>query len=233
MSIFVRLWLAMATVLLAGAWLTVSLLQDEVRPSVRQALEETLADNANLAAVLVADDLREGRVGAPDFNRRMQSLLERQLKARIWEFDKTAVTQRLYITDAHGTVLYDSNGADTGKDYSRWNDVRRTLKGQYGARSSPSRPGDPESSVMYVAAPVMDGNRIIGVVTLGKAGVTVQPFIDRARDRMLLQGGWVVALTLLVAALAAWWLRQGIHRVAAYARDLGPGREPLRFKAAR
>ena len=41
MSIFVRLWLAMAVVLLAGAWLTIDLLQEQVKPSVRQAIEET------------------------------------------------------------------------------------------------------------------------------------------------------------------------------------------------
>jgi len=79
MSIFVRLWLAMATVLLAGAWLMVDVLQEEVKPSVRQALEETLADNANLAAVLVADDLKAGRVGTPEFDARMQALLQRRL----------------------------------------------------------------------------------------------------------------------------------------------------------
>lgn len=233
MSIFVRLWLAMATVLLAGAWLMVDLLQEEVKPSVRQALEETLADNANLAAVLVADDLKAGRVGTPEFDARMQALLQRRLQARIWEFDKAAVTQRLYITDAAGTVLYDSAQQAVGQDYSRWNDVWLTLRGRYGVRSTRDRPEDSSSSVMYVAAPVRDGDRLIGVLALGKPGVTVQPFIERAQRRMLAQGGWVVALTLLVAALAAWWLRHGILRVSRYARDLGPGRQPLRFTAAR
>jgi len=120
----------MATVLLAGAWLMVDVLQEEVKPSVRQALEETLADNANLAAVLVADDLKAGRVGTPEFDARMQALLQRRLQARIWEFDKAAVTQRLYITDAAGTVLYDSAQQAVGQDYSRWNDVWLTLRGR-------------------------------------------------------------------------------------------------------
>ena len=233
MSIFVRLWLAMAVVLLAGAWLTIDLLQEQVKPSVRQAIEETLADNANLVAALVAEDLKAGRVGSPAFALRMQDWRQRRLQARIWEFDKQAVTQRLYITDAQGVVLYDSAGEAVGQDYARWNDVWLTLHGRYGVRSSRSRADDPSSSVMYVAAPVMDGRRLIGVVSLGKPGVTVQPFIERAQRQMLVQGLGVVLLTLLVAALAALWLRHGIKRVSRYALDLGAQRRPLRFRAAR
>jgi two-component system sensor histidine kinase CreC len=41
------------------------------------------------------------------------------------------------ITDAKGIVIYDSLGRDLGRDNSRWNDVYRTLRGEYGARSSP------------------------------------------------------------------------------------------------
>ncbi|MEE1721392.1 hypothetical protein RIM93_34830, partial [Pseudomonas aeruginosa] len=51
---------------------------------------------------------------------------------------------------------------------TRWNDVWLTLRGQYGARSTLQNPADPESSVMYVAAPIMDGSRLIGVLSVGK-----------------------------------------------------------------
>jgi two-component system sensor histidine kinase CreC len=37
-------------------------------------------------------------------------------------------------------VLLDSSGQALGKDYSRWNDVYLTLRGQYGARSTRSDP---------------------------------------------------------------------------------------------
>ncbi len=70
------------------------------------------------------------------------------------------------MTDARGIVVFDSDGRDVGKDYSRWNDVYLTLRGRYGARSTPSDPNDDTSSVMYVAAPMHDAQgRIIGVLT--------------------------------------------------------------------
>ena len=37
---------------------------------------------------------------------------------------------RVYVTDDKGIVLFDSTGKDEGRDYSRWNDVYRTLRGR-------------------------------------------------------------------------------------------------------
>lgn len=228
MSIFLRVWLAIAGVLVAGGWFTVQLLQEEVKPSVRQAIEETLADNANLVAVLVADDVLHGRVQELAFDSKIHDWLGRHLGASIWDIRKTGITQQLYITDSQGVVIYDSEGVANGQDFSRWNDVWLTLRGKYGVRSSRKQADDPSSSVMYVAAPVMDGTRIIGVVTLGKPGVAVQPFIERARDRMLVQGLWIVAVALVLSALLAWWFRASIRRVGDYA--LSSGRQPLHFR---
>ncbi len=233
MSIFIRLWLVIATVLVAGAWLTVDLLRDEVKPSVRQSIEDTLADNAHLVAALVADDLKNHRLGSVEFDRKIRDWMSRSLQGRIWDIPKRAVSQQLYITDANGIVLYDSRGLAAGQDYSRWNDVWLTLRGRYGVRSSRSDPQDESSSVMYVAAPVRDGSQLIGVVTLAKPGVAMEPFIARAQARMLRQGAWVVALALLLSALGAWWLRQGINRVGQYALDMSSGRKPPHFLAAR
>ncbi len=234
MSIFLRIWLAFAVVLVAGGWFTINTLQEEIRPSVRQAIEDTLADNANLIAGLVVEDLKSGRLQTPAFDRRIRVMLARPLQARIWGIEKTAVSQQIYITDAHGFVLYDSAGLATGKDYSHWNDIRRTLEGRYGARTTRRTPDDESTSTMFVAAPVLDEGKLIGVVSLGKPSATVQPFIDRARRQMLVQGLWVVALSLALSGGVAWWLRHAIHRVARYARSLGAGESrSLHFFAAR
>jgi two-component system sensor histidine kinase CreC len=64
---------------------------------------------------------------------------------------KNQVSHRIYVTDAKGIVLLDSSGEALGKDYSRWNDVYLTLRGQYGARSTRSDPNDESTSVMHVA----------------------------------------------------------------------------------
>ncbi|MFU7526840.1 two-component system sensor histidine kinase CreC, partial [Pseudomonas paraeruginosa] len=69
-----------------------------------------------------------------------------------WGLRKVAVNHRFFVPDASGMVLLDSTGIAVGQDYSRGNDVYRTLRGQYGARSCREDPDDPDSSVMSVAA---------------------------------------------------------------------------------
>lgn len=234
MSIFLRIWSAFAVVLLVGAYITIGNLQDQVKPSVKQAIEDTLADNANLISALVADDVRTGQLNTPEFNQKINAILKRQLKGHIWEHDKVTINQNIYITDDKGIVLYDSQGKAMGQDYSKWNDVYLTLQGRYGVRTSRSNQADPNSSVMYVAAPIIDQQRIIGVVTLSKAGKVMQPFIEQAQKQMLKQGVIVAALALLFSAIVAWWLRHAIYRVSQYALTLSPQqRKPLQFWAAR
>jgi len=220
MSIFVRIWAAFTLVLLIGSLLTIHALQQQIKPNMRQVVEDTLADNANLIAGLVADDLRDGRLADPAFDQKIQAALSRDLNAKIRSMPKTTVQQTLYITDAQGIVRYDSTGAATGQDYSRWNDVYLTLRGQYGARSTRSNPKDANSSVMYVAAPVMDQGQIIGVVSVGKAGITVQPYIESAQREMLEQAALMVLLSLLLCGVVAWWLRRSINKVRRYALSL-------------
>lgn len=220
MSIFVRIWAAFTLVLLIGSLLTIHALQQQIKPNMRQVVEDTLADNANLIAGLVADDLRDGRLSYPAFDQKIQAALSRDLNAKIRSMSKTTVQQTVYITDAQGIVRYDSTGIATGKDYSRWNDVYLTLRGQYGARSTRSNPKDANSSVMYVAAPVMDQGRMIGVVSVGKAGVTVQPYIERAQREMLEQAALMVLISLLLCGVVAWWLRRSINTVRRYALSL-------------
>lgn len=220
MSIFVRIWAAFTVVLLIGSLLTIHALQQQIKPNMRQVVEDTLADNANLIAGLVADDLRDGRLSDPAFDQKIQAALSRDLNAKIRSMSKTTVQQTLYITDAQGIVQYDSTGVATGQDYSRWNDVYLTLRSQYGARSTRSNPDDENSSVMYVAAPVIDQGRIIGVVSVGKAGVTVQPYIESAQREMLEQAALMVLLSLLLCGVVAWWLRRSINKVRRYALSL-------------
>ncbi len=234
MSIFLRIWSAFAIVLLVGAYVTIHALQEQVKPSVKQAIEDTLADNANLISALIVDDLKNQRLQSSEFQQKIAQILTRPLRARIWEREKNLVTQQLYITDDHGIVLYDSQGRATGKNYSQWNDVYLTLQGRYGVRSTRSNPQDENSSVMYVAAPIIDKQRIIGVVSLSKSARAMQPFIERAQREMLQQGIVVVMLSLLFSALVAWWLRHAIYQVSQYALTLSPiERQPLQFWAAK
>jgi len=104
-----------------------------------------------------------------DLRAALDAALRRDLGASIQELQKRTVDLRVYVTDARGIVLYDSDsGRDEGQDYSRWHDVYWTLRGSYGARASRDVPDDPYSSVHYVAAPIRSGGRIVGALSVGK-----------------------------------------------------------------
>jgi two-component system, OmpR family, sensor histidine kinase CreC len=221
-----RLFVAWAAFVLLGGGYVIRRLQDEIKPAVRQSTEETLVDTANLLAELVAPSLRDGTLQQGALGPLLEAYGRRRPDASIWGLTKDSVSHRIYVTDARGIVLLDSTGKAVGSDYSRWRDVWLTLRGRYGARSTADVPGDDRTTVMYVAAPVRDGDRIVGVVTLAKPNRTLQPYIDAARRRLLVLGAALMAAGLLAGAALSWWLAGAIRRVTRYATDVSQGRQP-------
>jgi two-component system sensor histidine kinase CreC len=60
--------------------------------------------------------------------------------ASIWKFRKEQVGGRVTIVKAQGIAVFDSHQQALVQDQSRWNDVVKTLRGEYGARSSAVNP---------------------------------------------------------------------------------------------
>ena len=197
--------------------------REQVRPGVRQSTEETLVDTANLLAEILRDEVKAGTLGQGRLPELLKAYGKRQPRADIWGLAKNEVNHRIYVTDANGKVLLDSSGEALGQDYSRWNDVYLTLRGEYGARSSRSDPDDPESSVMHVAAPIIDAGKIIGVVTVAKPNKSLQPYIDRSERRLFNLGLGLIVLGLLVGAGLSWWLARSLRRLTRYAQAVSEG----------
>ena len=223
MKIGLRILLGYFVIVAVAGFLLMRVFVQEVKPGVRQAMEDTLADTANVLAELATDDMLAGRIADGRFAARVARLRERELGARIWDFDKTGVSYRITVTDAAGIVVFDSAGRDLGRDNSRWNDVYRTLRGQYGARSTRSDPGDESSSVMYVAAPILDGQRVAGVLTVSKPNQTIEPFIQRS-ERIVRRWGLVLlGVALSIGLSMAWWLSRQLGGLQRYARAVTEG----------
>ena len=127
----------------------------EVKPSVREVMEDMLIDTANILAELASDDLAAGKIAAGRFADNVRDYAQRPIDAKIWGLTKQSLDFRVYVTDSKGLVLFDSENVATGEDYSKWRDVARTLRGEYGARATRDIQLDDRSAVMYVAAPVM------------------------------------------------------------------------------
>lgn len=223
MPLGVRIFLVYFLFVGLTGYFVLNTVMEEIRPGVRQSTEETLVDTANLLAELLREDVKRGTLNEGLLPKALQAYGLRSPQANIWGVRKEAVNHRIYVTDANGIVLLDSTEQAVGQDYSRWNDVYLTLRGQYGARSSHEDGSDPDASVMYVAAPIKDGDDIIGVVSVAKPNRTLQPYIDRSQRRLTWLGLTLLGLGLLAGGILSWWLSRALHRLTRYALAVSEG----------
>jgi two-component system, OmpR family, sensor histidine kinase CreC len=224
MRLGIRIFLVYALFIGLTGYFVLNTVMKEVRPGVRQSTEETLVDTANLLAEVLREDVKAGTLSQSHFPEVLKAYGLRQPGATIWGMPKNQVNNRVYVTDAKGIVLLDSSGEAVGQDYSRWNDVYLTLRGQYGARSTRLDPQDPNSSIMHVGAPIRDDGQIIGVVTVAKPNSSLQPYVDRTERRLLWYGAGLIVLGLGFAALLSWWLSKSLRRLTEYAQAVSEGR---------
>jgi len=223
MSLSIRIFLVYLIFVGLSGYFILTTAVDTIKPGVRQSTEETLVDTANLLAEILREPVKNSNLQASNFPQILAAYGRRKLQANIWGIDKTVVNHRIYVTDAKGIVILDSANQALGQDYSHWNDIYLTLQGKYGARSTVEIPGDETSSIMYIAAPIMNGDKIIGVVSVAKPNRSMQPFIDRSRNRLALLGGIIIGIGLLVGILFSWWLTAELRRLRHYALSVSAG----------
>ena len=152
-----------------------------LRTRYLESVEDPLVDQANILAGIVGLEMETDRFDPEKLYNAFETIYNRSLSAGIYDMVKTQVDMQVYITDTNGTIIFDSqNKANMGEDYSKWRDVRLTLEGQYGARTTRSDPEDPTSSVLYVATPLMVKGKIAGVLTVGKPTTNINNFLTDA-----------------------------------------------------
>lgn len=217
MRIGMRLLLGYFLIVAVAAWFVLSIFVQEIKPGVRRATEGTLIDTATLLASVARDDLLSGDPAHGQLARAFERLHNSPFRANIGGISKVRNEYHVYMTDAQGKVLFDSTGQAVGQDYSRWNDVWLTLRGQYGARSTLRDPADPESSVMYVAAPIIDGGKTIGVLSVGKPNAAMAPVIKRSERRILWASAVLLGIALVIGAGMVWWINRSIAKLTRYA----------------
>lgn len=223
MRIGLRLLLGFFLVLGLAQFVVLRVFIEEVKPGTRLAMEDSLVDAANTLALLAAPDMQAGVMGSGAFAQAMSALPQVDPGANLWGFRKSGIDYRVTVTDAKGTVVFDSQGRDVGKDHSQWNDVLRTLRGQYGARSTSETPGNPDRTVMHVAAPVRQGTQIIGVLTVSRPNQTLEPYIQRSRDRILRWSWALLGMSLVIGLLFTWWMASSLQRLRGYANAVAQG----------
>ncbi len=222
MSKRTRIFIGILLIYVAGIGFMLYRVVADLDPRYRESAEESLVETSQLMASLIEQDIRDGALDTARLEPVFQSLYARRFNAQIFSVTKTRVELRAYVTDRSGRVVFDSTGQHLGEDFSQWRDVSRALKGDYGARTTPDVASDPDSSVMYVGAPVrwsQGGNgEIIGTVTVGKPVQSFGQFVTAAREKTLYVGLVSVLAVLVLVVMVSVWLVRPFGLIADYVR---------------
>jgi two-component system, OmpR family, sensor histidine kinase CreC len=222
MSLRRRLFITVALVLTLGFLGIAQWIRGEMRISHSQSVEEILVDASHLVSAWI-----EERGMSPQSMKELGSALQRYknhpIRAPIQSFNKTSSTLDFYVTDRTGKVIYSSKPEEIGRDFSQWNDVHRTLRGEYGARSTRTDPNDPKSSIHYVAAPIKIQDQISGVVSIYKTERSTLLFLDRALNRMFTGAVLAVLALVIFGGLILLWITFPLERLRQYAIQVSEG----------
>lgn len=230
MSIRARIFFVFAATVIIGFTLLMNWISEDVSDRYSESFEEVMVDSANMLAELLGNDILASSEQQMTLARAFDRLAERRFSARIYELEKTHVDIRVYITDASGKVVFDSNNnAAVGEDYSGWLDVGRTLKGEYGARAtrvpgevSAGDPGQP-LTVAYVAAPIYHHGDIVGSVTIAKPKSNIDRFVANARDSLKAAVLFSIAVALLLGLMLYIWVSQPLRKLVDFTNRVSLG----------
>ncbi len=224
MNFLIRFLVGYAIVTAVAVLLAMKLFSGQLVPGVRQSVEDMLVQTANLLAEAAASESAKGKLNAAKIESLFKSYHQRHFEARIYGVVRNDPDLRVYATDHRGIVVFDSQGRATGEDYSRWLDVSRTLKGEYGARTTQENPYDSSSVVMYVAAPIRIDGKIAGVLSVGKPARSFQTFIDLAKAETRRAALGLFGVAMLIALAFSWWMTRDLRRLVIYANEAAEGR---------
>jgi len=230
MSFVLRLFLFFFFITSIIAWFILDKSLKTLDDSVRTTAEEVMVDSANFIAELVSQNVILGEIQLHQIHNLIPAYLERRLDAEIYSVEKTQPDMQVYITDKNGQVLYDSIGQSEGEDFSQWNDVYLTLQGEYGARTSiideysDQLEEDPQKAI-YIGAPVVHQNEIIGVVTVSKGLAYLDESMKSATEQMQRFALFVVCAMVFFSMFMTWWLSRSMRKLGRYADLLGSRQE--------
>ena len=125
MKLWARVFLGYFLIVGLSGWFLLRVFVSEVKPGVRDAVEDVMVDSANLLAELARDDLLANRLPAGRFSESVEAYRRRPVKATIWGLEKQTLDFRIYVTDAQGIVRYDSEHQAVGENYGDWRDVQK------------------------------------------------------------------------------------------------------------
>ena len=226
MKVGIRIFFCYLIIFTVCSYYSVSWMKDKVRVRYLEGVEDPLVDSANILATMVGHDM-EGRQFSPDrLQKIFDDVYQRELSSRIYELNKSRVDMNVYITGKDGKVIFDAQNKDNiGADFLIWRDVRLTLAGSYGARSTRANPSDPTSSVLHVGAPIYVQGELAGVLTVAKPTTNINNFIANFKPQFYKVLAVSMLAAVILSLLASWWITLPLKRLTRYANDIGEGKD--------
>ncbi len=216
-----------AAIVVAGFALLIDQSLRALSREVFQATEEVLVDSANLLAATAESHVKDGQIDIEWLRESFPKALERRFHAPIYEIIKKRVGCHVYVADRQGVVIYDSDeGKLEGASLAGMRDVALTLRGVYGARSTRADAALEKSSVLHIAAPIRDGDEIIGVLTLRKPKLDQWDMLERRRLRIILSSALIALGILLFCAAVLFWVLRPLRRLTDYTLEVSAGKRP-------
>jgi two-component system sensor histidine kinase CreC len=195
-----------------------------LKPQFRKTTEETLIDTSRLLSKFATLSVQNNKLELSQFKEAFNELNSEEFEITVFDSLKTKSDLKLYITDHKGIVLFNSEKPlDVGKDYSDWRDVKLTLDGKYGARTSEDETG---LSSMYVATPIIVDSKIFGVLTLIKPTIRVNSFVESAKVKILFICFIIGIISVLTFLLLSQAITKPIENLITYARAIRDGKRP-------
>lgn len=225
MKLGIRIFLCYSIIFVICFYFPINWVLDNLRIRYLEGVEDVLVDQANILASIVSRDMESGGFNPDTWQDIFDNVYSSRLSAQIYELNKTNVDMSIYVTDLDGRVIFDSENKDnTGKNFKIWRDVRLTLEGKYGARTTKKYPDDNKSSVLYVAAPVNVNGSLTGVLTVAKPTTNINNFVDSAKPRISRVGLIFFLVAMGLSLLATLWIIKPINRLKLYAENIRQGK---------
>jgi two-component system sensor histidine kinase CreC len=214
--------------LIAGSgffWL-MKTISDDIEKQYSQASEEPLVDFAHLFASLLEQDMKEGKIEETKFREGFSNAYRREFLAKIYQIRKSKIHTNVYVTDENGIVIFDSkNGLREGEDYSEYNDVFLARKGEYGVRATRSDQNDSRTTVFYIAAPVYDGEKLAGTLTVSRPETAMAPFAEESRKLVVRSSLITAGIVFLLGAAWAYLVLHPIRNLTRHAQRIALGKQ--------
>lgn len=220
-SIRTRLLIAFLAVALGAAAALSAFFLTELEDYGLRKLEERLHNESLIVSAMVAGQLRA--TGADGLSSRSATTIAEELAAA-----GDHIASRIRVLDADGTALIDSAGGDgVGVGYAETPEIARALRGEHGAATRISEDG---RVMLYIANPIVVGDRIAGVSYTSATTFSVRTLLRDYRTRLLAALGLFALATLVLTESLARWLSAPLRTLARSAIAFASGDHSVRVR---